>query len=1037
MGAAKLQGRRRNFATTWLLLLIAACGCRNKTVQAKDCAWNNCPSYPSVGATDSDGINVHLICHTHDDLGWIVNVDEYFSRLRPEIHQVGVEYIYNTVLIELERDPTKRFSFAETGYLTRWVESHDEHDRNRLAKLIASGQIEIIGGGWVQPDEAASHYVDLIDQYTLGLRKLNESYGECGRPKVAWQIDPFGHSREHANLAAAMGYEALFFARLHYLEHENRLKNKSLEFVWATSDDIRTNQILTGQFYEGKYEPPSGYCFDIQCRDKPVVTAPQLQGYNIGEKVNTLMDFVKGQVKAQRHNNVMVMMGGDFHYSDANLIYTNIDKLIEAANARTNETKVTFHYSTPSCYVKALAAAAPRLPQRSDDTFPHATANHSYWTGYFTSKPVMKGLVRSSSAFLQLVRTLDALALLPNDENADAIEKLERAAALAQHHDAVTGTSKENVTQDYQRRLLQGWEGGQKAILTSVKKISNTPENVTLPQPVICLLSNESICAVTKTEEKVAITIYNSFNHPSKIIARIPFYTNNATLRDRDGNKLDFDLQPTFIPKNQLPSPDAAPYEIQFPVTIPALGYKTYFLRRGDKIGPEAPASTHYSKAAIKSALSTKKTLIFEASTPSPPPQSSGPQASAPSISNGFISLLFDATGHLVSYTNLLNNKTEPFKQEFLFYKSHRKEFFEDQASGAYIFRPDGPAVPVGGNITIEVVKGKYIQEVRQVINPWISQVIRLHANLSYVEFDWIIGPILKEEKNPIGREIITRYTLASIKNNGIFQTDSNGRQLMKRVRNTAPYHEFEVKSEPISANYFPVSSRISIDDASGGPRLTVLTDRSQGGSSLADGEVELMIHRRMYEDDNFGVVEALDEPGTDGRGLVVRGKHLVTLGTANSVQERKLTLKLFHEPVITYSPMTSFAAWKNTGLFEFTGLARDLPDNVHILTLKRLSNNTVLIRLEHFLQNGEDALLSQPTTVDLEKLFTTFDIISVTELTLAGNSKIGETRHLPQSWNRSVRIISQALRERFAVQLRPMEIRTLSLEVNFRPPTS
>lgn len=56
-------------------------------------------------------------------------------------------------------------------------------------------------------DEATTHYSAVIDQMTLGLRFLNDTFGECGRPRVAWHIDPFGHAREHASIFAQVEWD--------------------------------------------------------------------------------------------------------------------------------------------------------------------------------------------------------------------------------------------------------------------------------------------------------------------------------------------------------------------------------------------------------------------------------------------------------------------------------------------------------------------------------------------------------------------------------------------------------------------------------------------------------------------------------------------------------------------------------------------------------------------------------------------------------------------------------------------------------------
>ncbi len=73
-------------------------------------------------------------------------------------------------------------------------------------------------------DEATTHYNSIIDQHSLGAEFLRDQFGECGRPKIGWQIDPFGHSREQASILA----QVIFF--LLKFKHFCRRTNYETEF---------------------------------------------------------------------------------------------------------------------------------------------------------------------------------------------------------------------------------------------------------------------------------------------------------------------------------------------------------------------------------------------------------------------------------------------------------------------------------------------------------------------------------------------------------------------------------------------------------------------------------------------------------------------------------------------------------------------------------------------------------------------------------------------------------------------------------------
>jgi hypothetical protein len=99
------------------------------------------------------------------------------------------------------------------------------------------------------------------------------------------------------------------------------------------------------------------------------------------------------------------------------------------------------------------------------------------------------------------------------------------------------------------------------------------------------------------------------------------------------------------------------------------------------------------------------------------------------------------------------------------------------------------------------------------------------------------------------------------LNNNKTFYTDSMGMEMQQRILNYRPTWNLQV-NEPVSGNYYPVQSCLLIEDINTGVIAGLIPDRAEGGGSIHNGELELMLHRRITVDDDRGVNQPLNELG-------------------------------------------------------------------------------------------------------------------------------------------------------------------------------
>jgi len=559
-------------------------------------------------------LTVHLVPHSHDDVGYEKNLNQYYYGSNNTIRAAGVQYTLDSIMPTLEASPDRRFVQVEQAFFTMWWLEQSPEMQDLVRSLVKSGQLEFANGGWCMHDLATTSFVDMLDQMTLGHAFIAETF-DGYVPRTGWSIDPFGHSSTGASLVASLlGFDSYYMGRIDWEDKLVRELKKEMEFCWDPSAaNLGSTSEIFGATFWGHYGAPPGYCLDEGCdghADDPIMDDHRLEDYNVEARVGNFLEIVAGQSFVYDGDDILITMGGDFLYMNSARNFKEMDKLIKYGNEMANG-KMILRYSTPMEYTRAkLSTPGIEYSVKTDDFFPYADNPHGYWVGFFTSRPTLKRYVRAASAFLQTGRQLAWLSGVSQQwkrkqEQEDEIaeqkatshstptsrlphrtkksnrrlrlstdegptRQLAEGVAVAQHHDAVTGTEMQHVAYDYALRISKGWDATAEAMAQSLTNLlskqqqqqqqnarQSSAENSAraskadlndMPQLVQCPLSyNESICDISQsigtiasTDSTLLILVYNPLSHSrSNELVSVAVDDPDVEVLDADGRTLN------------------------------------------------------------------------------------------------------------------------------------------------------------------------------------------------------------------------------------------------------------------------------------------------------------------------------------------------------------------------------------------------------------------------------------------------------------------------------------------------------------------
>uniref|UniRef100_G1RM65 Alpha-mannosidase n=1 Tax=Nomascus leucogenys TaxID=61853 RepID=G1RM65_NOMLE len=859
--------------------------------------------------------------------------------------------VYTSVVEELARGQQRRFIAVEQEFFRLWWDGvASDQQKHQVRQLLEEGRLEFVIGGQVMHDEAVTHLDDQILQLTEGHGFLYETFGI--RPQFSWHVDPFGASATTPTLFALAGFNAHLGSRIDYDLKAAMQEARGLQFVWRGSPSLSEQQeIFTHIMDQYSYCTPSHIPFSNRSgfywNGMAVFPKPPPDGVypnmsepvtpaNINLYAEALVANVKQRAAWFRTPHVLWPWGCDKQFFNASVQFANMDPLLDHINSHAAELGVSVQYATLGDYFRALHALNVTWRVRDHHDFlPYSTDPFQAWTGFYTSRTSAL-LYAGESMFTRYMWPAPRGHLDPTWA-LQQLQQLRWAVSEVQHHDAITGTESPKVRDMYATHLASGMLGVRK-LMASI---------------VLDKLQPQAPMAASSGPAGHFASVYNPLAWTVTTIVTLTVGFPGVRVTDEAGHPVpsQHSVEPSTACLPFLPHPHHDPTE--------------KWVQR-----PSTSLSAHNCILQLKYLT---------------------PSCSSPI---------------LCPNTNILIEGREQSKrmvrvtQEFLEYHVNG-DVKQGPISDNYLFTPGKAAVPAWEAVGMEIVAGQLVTEIRQYFYRNMTAqnyTYAIHSRLTHVpqghdgellchriEQEYQAGPL------ELNREAVLR-TSTNLNSQQVIYSDNNGYQMQRR-----PYVSYVNNS--IARNYYPmVQSAFMEDDKS---RLVLLSERAHGISSQGNGQVEVMLHRRLWNNFDWDLGYNLTLNDTS----VVHPVLWLLLGSwsLSTALHQRSAVALQHRPVVLFGDLAGKGA-----PFQSNIITAPAPGYLPVLFLPgrppgglhchlpsvpkghrgetQADLHRVLLRLHHLYEVGEDPVLSQPVTVNLEAVLQALgSVVAVEERSLTG----------------------------------------------------